>query len=214
MDDGVHKRTLEAAFSRFQQGASSPLELYRDLFDTIRPDSPDDAVTASQRYRLLLDFLSARPELCAVARSALLQLFVSSKQRSFFAESGLLPGTGFFTELWRKFTVRLLPEVRDPYSLRDAVTLVFHDRNDYRWLEQVPEEHALKFWHLLDMREVRDDPAMLRMLGEILDALQSVSYRITATGLDAELAHAWPQIEKGESPFIAQNVELQALIRA
>jgi len=214
MDDGVHKRTLEAAFSRFQQGASSPLELYRDLFDTIRPDSPDDAVTASQRYRLLLDFLSARPELCAVARSALLQLFVSSKQRSFFAESGLLPGTGFFTELWRKFTVRLLPEVRDPYSLRDAVTLVFHDRNDYRWLEQVPEEHALKFWHLLDMREVRDDPAMLRMLGEILDALQSVSYRITATGLDAELAHAWPQIEKGESPFIAQNVELQALIKA
>ncbi len=64
------------------------------------------------------------------------------------------------------------------------------------------------------MRQVRNDPAMLQTLLEILDAVQSVSYRITATGLDAELAHAWPQIEKGESPFIAQNVELQALIKA
>ena len=214
MVDGVHNRTLEAAFSRFQQGASSPLELYRDLFNTIRPDSPDDTVTAAQRYCALLDFLATRPELCVVARSALLQLFGSSKQRSFFAESGLLPGTGFFTEFWRKLTVRFLPEVKDANSLRDAVTVVFHDRNDFRWLEQVPEEHALEFWQLLDMREVRNDPAMLQMLAEILDAVQSVSYRITATGLDAELAHAWPQIEKGESPFIAQNVELQALIKA
>lgn len=214
MVDGVQIRPLEAAFNRFQQGASSPIELFRELFDTVRPDSVDDAVTASMRYRGLLDFLSARPEHCALARTALLQLFGSSKQRSFFAESGLLPGTGFFTELWRKFTVRLLPEVKDSKSLRDAVTLVFHDRNDYRWLEQVPEDHALEFWHLLDMRQVRNDPAMLQMLAEILDAVQSVSYRITATGLDAELAHAWPQIEKGESPFIAQNVELQALIKA
>lgn len=214
MVDGVQTRTLEAAFSRFQQGASSPLALYRDLFDTIRPDSPDDALTAAQRYRTLLDFLAARPEHCALARAALLQLFGSSKLRSFFAESGLLPGTGFFTELWRKLTVRLLPEVKDSKSLRDAVTLVFHNRNDYRWLEQVPEEHALEFWHLLDMRRVRNDPAMLQTLSEILDAVQSVSYRIAATGLDAELAHAWPQIEKGESPFIAQNVELQALIKA
>lgn len=214
MVDGVHTRTLEAAFSRFQQGAASPLELYRDLFDTIRPDSPDDALTAAQRYRALLDFLGTHPAYCAIARAALLQLFATSKQRSFFAESGLLPGTGFFTELWRKFTVRLLPELKDPHSLRDAVTLVFHNRSDYRWLEQVPEEHALEFWHLLDMRQVRNDPAMLQTLAEILDAVQSVSYRITSTGLDAELAHAWPQIEKGESPFIAQNVELQALIMA
>jgi len=213
-DDGAQSRLLEAAFNRFQQSASSPLQLYRELFDTVRPDSADDALQASQRYRALLDFLGARPALCVIARSALLQLFGSSKQRSFFAESGLLPGTGFFTELWRKITVRLLPEVKNPESLRDAVTLVFHNRNDYRWLEQVPEEHALEFWRLLDMGEVRNDPAMLQMLGEILDALQSVSYRIAATGLDAELAHAWPPIEKGESPFIAQNVELQVLIQA
>ena len=159
MDDGVQSRLLEAAFSRFQQGASSPLELYRDLFDTIRPDSPDDAVTASQRYRLLLDFLAARPELCAVARSALLQLFVSSKQRSFFAESGLLPGTGFFTELWRKVTERLLPEVKDPQSLRDAVTLVFHNRNDYRWLEQVPQPAHRLHQKLRLLKPKRQSPA-------------------------------------------------------
>lgn len=213
MNDGVHTRTLEAAFSRFQNGAS-PLELYRDLFDTIRPRTPDDGDSAAQRYRALLDFLHAHPAYCALARKALLQVFASSKLRRFFAESGLLPATGFFTELWRKITERLLPEPRDPGSLRDAVTQVFHKRSDYRWLEQVPEELALEFWQLLDMRQSRDEPALLQLLGEILEALQSVSYRISATGLDAELAHAWPAIEKGESPFIAQNIELQTLIQA
>jgi len=212
MNDGVHTRTLEAAFSRFQNGAS-PLELYRDLFDTVRPQDPDDGDSAAQRYRALLDFLHAHPAHCALSRQALLQVFASSKLRRFFAESGLLPATGFFTELWRKITERLLPEPRDPGSLRDAVTQVFHNRSDYRWLEQVPEELALEFWQLLDMRQSRDEPALLQLLGEILEALQSVSYRISATGLDAELAHAWPPIEKGESPFIAQNIELQTLIQ-
>ena len=213
MDDGVQSRPLEAAFSRFQQGVSSPHQLFRELLDTVRPESADDAVAAAQHYRVLLDFLGAHPAHCATAREALLQLFGSTTLRSFFAESGLLPATGFFTELWRKLTERLLPVAGDPVSLRTAVTLVFHNRNDYRWLEQVPEEHALAFWHLLDMRQVRTDPTMLQVLGEIIDALQSVSYRIAATGLDAELAHAWPSIEKGESPFIAQNIELQALIQ-
>jgi hypothetical protein len=36
-DDGAQSRLLEAAFNRFQQGASSPLQLYRELFDTVRP---------------------------------------------------------------------------------------------------------------------------------------------------------------------------------
>jgi hypothetical protein len=39
------------AFSRFQQGASTSLELHRELFDTVRPDSPDDAAIASKRHR-------------------------------------------------------------------------------------------------------------------------------------------------------------------
>ena len=98
MDDGVQIRPLEAAFNRFQQGGSSPLQLFRELFDTVRPDSVDDAVTASMRYRGLLDFLSARPEHCALARTALLQLFGSSKQSSFYAERGMLPDTEFITE--------------------------------------------------------------------------------------------------------------------
>ena len=214
MDDGVHSRPLEAAFHRFQQGDSSPLRLFSDLFDTVRPDDPDDAITAAQRYRALLDYLEAHPEHGTLARQALLHIFGHSKLRSFFAESGLLPATGFFTELWRKITARLLPVPRDPEILRDAVTLVFHDRNDYRWLEQVPVDQALEFWRLIDMRQARNDPALLQLLVELLEALQSVSYRVSATGLDAELAHAWPQIEKGESPFIAQNIELQTLIQA
>ncbi len=214
MSDGGGNALLEAAFGRFRSGASGPIDLLRELFDTVRPARPEDIDTATRRYEALIAFIESHPDCRDLGREAFLQLFTSSKLRSFFAESGLLPPTGFFSELWRKITDRLLPEPRDPASMRDAVTLIFHARNDYRWIEQMPEALALRFWTLLGMRRLPDEAALRHVLGELLDALQSVSYRVSAFGLDPELAHAWPPIEKGESPFIAQNVELHAFIRA
>ncbi len=60
MDDGIYSSPLEAAFRRFQQGDSCPLQLFRELFDTILPDSADDAITAAQRYRVFTFFYPTR----------------------------------------------------------------------------------------------------------------------------------------------------------
>src|SRR3546814_18998401 len=47
---------------------------------------------------------------------------------------------------------------------------------------------------------------------QILDALQVVSYRIAAIGLEPEFVRSYPAIERYESPFLMQNVEVHAFI--
>ncbi|MQR01475.1 site-specific recombinase [Glaciimonas soli] len=43
---------------------------------------------------------------------------------------------------------------------------------------------------------------------ELLEAIQTLSYRISAMGLEPSLIRLYPQIEDFESPFLMQNVEL------
>src|SRR3546814_13879540 len=47
---------------------------------------------------------------------------------------------------------------------------------------------------------------------QILDALQVMSYRIAAIGLEPEFVRSYPAIERYESPFLMQNVEVHAFI--
>src|SRR3546814_16645526 len=55
----------------------------------------------------------------------------------------------------------------------------------------------------------KEQPAMSL---QILDALQVVSYRIAAIGLEPEFVRSYPAIERYESPFLMQNVEVHAFI--
>lgn len=205
--------TLEAIFNRFQPSGDAA-QLLTALFDTVRPRPISDSEEASLRYRRLLDHLASHPQHGALVREAFLKLCSEAELRSFFSDSGLLPPTGFFSELWRKITNRLLPRVPDTMSLRGLVSVIFHNRNDHRWLSEMPGELALEFWQRLDMHQARGTPAMRRLLDSIIEACRVLSVRIAAMGLDAEIRHALPNEHEGESPFLAQGEELTRFIQA
>jgi site-specific recombinase len=204
---------LEAVFHRLQSG-SDPAGLLAALFDQVRPRPIADSDEAALRYRRLLDFLAAHPGHCAAVRAAFLKLCGEAELRSFFSDSGLLPATGFFSELWRKITNRLLPQAPDAASLRGLVAIVFHNRNDHRWLSGISGELALEFWQRLDMQQARGSPQLRRLLDSILEACRVLSVRIAAMGLDAEIGHALPQEREVESPFLAQAEELARFVQA
>ena len=212
MEAGDRARQLETVLDGFQLPDADPLTQFIALFDLIRPDRIDDSEAAAKHYRLLLELLKKSPERCAGVRVTFQRLFDNTQCRSFFSDSGLLPESGFFSELWRKLTNRILPDTPDPAYLRDTVSLIFHNRNDYLWLSDVPAEYAIEFWRLLGNRGSNDVTVVHKSLQDIIDAAQVVSYRLAALGLDPELAHAWPAINAGESAFIAQNIELRHFI--
>ncbi|PPJ75393.1 recombinase, partial [Staphylococcus haemolyticus] len=48
---------------------------------------------------------------------------------------------------------------------------------------------------------------------QVLNAMMVISYRITALSLDPEFAHAYPDLNEYESPFLIQNREILDFIQ-
>ncbi|MEC9359936.1 MAG: site-specific recombinase [Pseudomonadota bacterium] len=180
-----------------------------DLLRPKRPDRVDEAVDRLQRFGA---YLQTQPELRVGLREALLRLVANRKSVRLFTDSGILANEGFFTGLWRRVGASILPEEQDRESLKDVVGLVFRKQSDYLWLQNVPDDAWLELMHAIDFRKARGTPPAQKILMHVLDGLQVMSYRITAIGLEPEIVHNYPAIERYESPFLMQNVEVRLFI--
>jgi len=157
------------------------------VFDAIRPRRGEDAAVAAERYDVMVTRLEADPDLAAVVRAHLQALVTSRSQIRFFADSGILPATGFFSELGRIVASRLLPEVPDNSDFRGCLQQMFHRPNDWIWLQGVPLELSQRFWRALAPPRTADfEPAFEYFANQIIDALLVLSYRIGALGSEPE----------------------------
>ncbi len=184
------------------------------LVDTLRPANAANYLLATARLTALCELLENDETASAALRKCLLGLISGRKQVSFFADSGILPNTGFFSELWRRVVQRVLPAIIDRSYLKDCVNLIFHRRDDHIWLEGIPDEIKQRFWSALHMPEVRDggdDGVLLESIAQMLDAGDILAIRIGAMGLEPELVRLYPRIEDRDSPFLALAAEAQQL---
>jgi site-specific recombinase len=139
---------LADALNRFRNPEADTLELMRRLVAALRPQSRRDGGSA-ERYQFMLDRLESDPALLAAFRSHVVHFVATRRLVTFFTESGVLPGTGFFSEWWRILGSRLLPEAPDERRLKDCLHVIFDRPDDWRWQEQVPPEHSRRLWALL-----------------------------------------------------------------
>ena len=191
--------------------SADPLAQFVALVDALRPADADNAMLATANITILCELIEADETTRIALRSRLLALFPGRKQVSFFADSGILPNTGFFSELWRRVVQRMLPAIVDTRYLKDCVNLIFHRRDDYVWLDSVPTELKLRFWQTLGlaMAESRDVSTMPESLSQMLDAGDILAIRIGAMGLEPELVRLHPSIDEHDSPFLALAAEAQ-----
>jgi site-specific recombinase len=203
-----------AALERFVGHDGDPLPLVVGLIDAMRPRPIDDAQAAQANYSEVLRLLRERPDLRDAARLQFLRLFATRKLVTFFTDAGILPESGFFSELARRLLHRVLPEAPDEQSLRDCIRLAYHDPNDHVWLRAVPPEQAREFWALLDLARHESQAPMQKALKEMLDAVQILSHRISAMGIEQELLRVYPDLDAFESPFLAQTNEAHRFVDA
>lgn len=194
---------IDAALHGFLAPDADPAQCLAGLFAAIRPSR---GKSANDAYALMLRTLEANPAYRAALRSRFFAFFDRRRQVDFFADSGIVPSAGFFTELARRVSERLLPPVRDPASLKDAVGIVFHARHDLAWLNAVPEALSRRFWAIVQPLADPDAALPRQVVDQMLEALLVVSHRVSALGLEPELARNHPDLLERESPFIAQSV--------
>lgn len=177
---------LAPALSAFDSPEAVPVAALARLFDWIRPRRGEDATAAAVRYDAVLTALEADPARAAQVRHHMLALLRSRRLVSFFADSGILPATGFFTELGRIVTQRLLPELPDEGEMRAVMRSVFHRRNDWIWLQAMPPELAQRFWRIVGGDADALAPLLNPVIDQMLEALLVVAYRVGGLGIEEE----------------------------
>jgi site-specific recombinase len=202
---------IDRALRGFLAPDADPAQCLTGLFDAIRPAR---RTRTSDDYELMLRTIEADPAYRAALRDRFFAFFGRRRQVDFFADSGILPSAGFFPELARRLTERLLPPVRDPAALKEAVGIVFHHRRDLAWLNSIPEALSRRFWAIVQPVADADAALPRHVVEQMLEALLVVSHRVSALGLEPELARNYPDLLERESPFIAQSVEATRFVDA
>ena len=189
---------------------SSDIGLMVELFHTLRPKRAADSAAATANVRTLCQLLKGNPAhaaaLCAYGRRILL----SRRHASLYTEIGVLSNDGFFTELKRRIAFRMLPPALGNEYLSDALDQVVYKKTDYIWISAVP---AADWLALLDViASAHDAEHVNLMLPGLLEAIRTLSYRVAAIGLEPRLTNFHTEIETYASPFLQQNVEVNAYL--
>ena len=193
--------------SRTQEPTLTAPQLIADLIAQIRPAKPHQVDTAVKSIQALCYLLNKDAEKARLLREAILTLLSEHKPISLFLVARHSVFTGFFTEMRRRISHKILPEAIDSDYLIDLFALFFIKTTDEKWVLAVPNE----VWEQLIIAiRFKDAPAEITepCKQNLLAATQVLSYRISALGLEPELLRNHPELEQHTSPFITQNEEL------
>ena len=184
------------------------------LVAEIRPRDPEDTATACTNLRALTLMLEKNAAFAAALREQLLHLLATKKHVHLYTDTGILSNEGYFSALFRRISQRILPEAVNRDYLKDLFGLVFHQRRDHVWVSGLADQLWFDLFDALDLEQVKDAAGHVRAYTELLDALQILSYRVAAIGLEPELVRNFPDIEDFDSPFLAQNEEVRDFCKA
>lgn len=116
-------------------------------------------------------------------------------------ESGISSRTGFTSEIIRKIKHSILPEEKNNAAFHQTLTNVFKQTQ----LSQ------LQLTELFDALEIEVDFNQTYLKNELIDAIEILSYRITATAIESEFIQKFKHNKTLQS-FIKQNKEIHGLI--
>lgn len=196
---------IATALAAFRDPAVDVLHALRRLVAALRPEGRDADPAAG--YTAMLEQLEADAELRQLFREQVIAFLASRRLVTFFTDSGILPGTGFFSEWWRILGHRLLPEVPDERRLKDCLHVIFDRSDDWQWLEQVPPTHAQRLWHLLADHDAQGTVDWQTIQQQMLDAVLLLAHRVSGLGVDGELLRAAADFDANTPSFMALSAE-------
>ncbi len=197
--------TLDAIFQSLSAGECSSAAALADLVRSLRPSSATDHEQAVMNLRALAWLLEHHPAYRQALRTALLELLTQTRQIPLYTESGILANTGFFSTLSKRVGERLLPMPIREDSLQDRFGRLFRWKQDHIWLAGIPDETWQQLWQAMAWQEEADRAGWVQTRLQMVEAVQILSARVTAIGLEPELVRVYPEIERFESPFLHLN---------
>ena len=194
---------LASILQRLADGGADPLPQVRELVVALQPRHRRNQADGLHRLDSLLTLLESEAPYRRALAGALFGMLAESDQRSFYTETGLLPNTGFFSELRQIIGRRLLPDPPETTTFLGRLRVVFAGRKTRLWLEWLPQEKRETFWRLLAGERIGSVENHQRIRAQLLDAALVIAHRIAAMGLEPEFLRNAPRLSQGDSPFVA-----------
>ena len=185
-----------------------------ELFDCLRPRRARDGARATANVRTLCQLLKGNPKQAGALRDYGLRLLRGRRHTSLYTDIGVLSNEGFFTELKQRISYRMLPPALGNEYLSDALDQVICVNTDYRWISAVPASDWLELYDTLAGACDEGGGDAHITLDGMLEAIRTLSYRVCALGLEPKLTAIHSDIETFASPFVMQNVEVNAYLDA
>lgn len=192
------------------------IEGLRDIIQKLRPAKPHLIDQSTANVRTLTQLLRGKRSHAIALRHYLLRVFSARHQTNLYTDTGILPSNGFFSELFQRFAYRLLPPALNDGNLRDCLDRILPGNTDYLWMAAVPAADWLALFDTLVNADEGEGDAACKQntITQLLEAIQILSYRISAMGLEPELIRNKPDLETFESQFVMQNIEVQRYLDA
>jgi len=198
---------MEEVFEQCAQQQDYAQQLITDLIAEIRPARPEQAELAVKAIQALCYLLTVDPQKARLLREAVLQLLSEGKPISLFLISRHSVFTGFFSEMRRRISHKLLPDAINRDYLIDLFTLFFSKTSDEQWVSTVPDDVWVQLIQAMRF-DLADKALTTTCQQNLFAASQVLSYRIAALGLEPELLRNYPELEQHSSPFVMQQSEL------
>jgi len=182
--------------------ASRSLGVLVELIEKIRPDNPKNISQAEERFKVQLYHLSQDRTALFGLRKALLTQFLKTDIVIALTENGIVSSRGLVQELMGKIKHKLLPELQAPVNFLYVINKIFHKKNDYHWVEGIDPHLWKQFFEGLGIQISLSEP---RLIMQLQQALQLLSYRITTLGLEKEIIQRYENTGDAVFPFLEQN---------
>ncbi len=203
---------MQLAFEHYAQQQDAP-QLVADVIAQIRPEKPHQFELAATAIQALCYLLSTDADKARMLREAVLKLLSEHKPISLFLISRHSVFTGFFSEMRRRISHKILPDAIDPSYLVDLFALFFSKTTDEEWVSAVPDQVWIQLMQSMGFGSA-EEKVVAECQENLYEASQVLSYRIAALGLEPELLRNYPELEQHTSPFVTQQNELAAILAA
>lgn len=179
-------------------------ELLAGMVNILRPRRLKFAHQSSIKLEQLTDWLQAHPKERYLLRKAITDTIGAADMQYIFTESGLLTSSGFFAELQQKLVAKILPSLLPEHDLRLTVRKIFCKSSDYKWMNLVQISAWLLFFKTMKLNIHFENNGQYKQL---LNAAETLSYRIAALGLDRRITSKAGKILRPHNAFVNQNKE-------
>jgi len=178
-----------------------------ELVKHIRPQQgkPSEAVS---NIRNLLAHIRAYPDVKNALKAYIAKLIEERNAVSEFSEKGIPAYKGFFTEISKRISHRVIPPLCEPDTLEYLIKTVFYKPDDYKWIIAISDDLWIELFTALGIIGAENPYISNKYRKHFLDALVILATRIAALGLDDDLVEKLPTLETASSPFSRLHREI------